>query len=834
MLVAGAARCHGRSGPGVADRISAEWLIMITDFRFALRQLLKSPGFTFLALLTLALGIGLNTAIFSLINDLFLRGLPFKEPERVVHVYSNARERNLLELAISVPRFQHYRDGQTIFDGFGGENILPFTLTGLGEPVQLFGGKVTSNYFDVLGVRPIRGRNFLPEEEETADVAMVTENFWQKRMGGDPNVVGRSITLDGVPHVIVGVLPNLPFSWIGPNAEIWTTKPFLVPGLSHERVMRGSGFLRVIGRLKPGMTIEQARAALASLEQSYRAQYPDKIDSSSVMTLKTLPEDVTGNLRPAFATLLAAVAFVLLIACSNVANLLLVRFTARRREIALRMALGASRASVLRLFIFESLLVSVLAGVVGAVLAAQLVPLVPKMAANFLPIDPDVGVSLSSPVLGFTIALSILTGAAMGVYPALQSSRADLVNGLKEGGRGTSGSAHQQRFRKILVSAQVALSVTLLAGAALLITSFVQLSRQNIGFRPQNLWIGLITLPQAQYPDSVTRQHFVEQTLAALRETNGLQTATISGDIPLIAAAASNMLYTRPDGEILPVDKRAAAANHDIAPDYFKTWGIPILAGRDFDQHDRTDGHNVILISQRGARKLFGDENPIGKTLLISSASTPAEIVGIVGDVRSRKVAEPDEVELYRPWAQENFPFVVVAVRSNLQVDTVTKLVQSAVNTVDRGLAIAIPQSMGSIVAQALGQTRLMMWLLGIFAGVALLLATIGIYGAVAYTVEQRTGEIGIRMALGAQTRDGLRLIVSQGMKPVVIGLITGLAAALALGRLLTSQLYQVSAHNPVLLIGTAATLGAAALLACLLPARRASLLNPVVALRAE
>src|SRR3989441_1428175 len=428
---------------------------MIADFRFALRQLIKSPGFTFLALLTLALGIGLNTAIFSLINDLFLRGLSFKEPTRLVHMYSNAKERNLLELAISAPRFQHYRDGQTIFDGFGAENVFAFTFTGLGDPVQLFGGKVTSNYFDVLGVRPIRGRNFLPEEEEPADVAMVTENFWQKRMGGDPNVVGRSITLDGVPHVIVGVLPNLPFSWIGPNAEIWTTKPFLVPGLSHERVMRGSGFLRVIGRLKPGMTIEQARAALPSLEQSYRVQYPDKIDSSSVVTLKTLPEDVTGNLRPAFATLLAAVAFVLLIACSNVANLLLVRFTGRRREIALRMALGASRASVLRLFIFESLLVSVLAGVVGAVLAAQLVPLVPKMAATFLPIDPDVGISLSLPVLGFTIALSILTGAAMGVYPALQSSRADLVNGLKEGGRATSGSAHQQRFRKILVSAQV-------------------------------------------------------------------------------------------------------------------------------------------------------------------------------------------------------------------------------------------------------------------------------------------------------------------------------------------------------------------------------------------
>ncbi len=807
---------------------------MLTDFRFALRQLIKSPGFTFLALLTLALGIGLNTVIFSLINDLFLRGLPFKEPERVVHMYSNARERNLLELAVSIPRFQHYRDAQKIFDGFEGENILPYTLTGLGDPVQLFGGKVTSNYFEVLGVQPIRGRNFLPEEEENADVAMVTANFWQKRMGGDPNVIGRSIMLDGVPHTIVGILPNLPFSWIGPNAEVWTTKPFVVPGLSHERVMRGSGFLRVIGRLKPGMTIERARAALPPLEQSYRAQYPDKIDSSSVNTLKTLPEDVTGNLRPAFATLLAAVACVLLIACSNVANLLLVRFSGRSREIALRMALGASRASVLRLFLCESLLVSLLAGVAGAVLAGQLVPLVPQMAANFLPFDPAIGVSVSLPILGFTIALSILTGVAMGIYPALQTSRADLVNALKEGGRGTSGSARQHRFRKVLVGAQVALSVTLLAGAALLITSFVKLSRQSIGFHPENLWIGLVTLPQAPYPDQPTRQRFVEQTLAALRAVPGFQSATISGDIPLIAAAASNTLYSRTDGEILPIDKRAAAANHDIASDYFRTFGIPILAGRDFDQYDVADHQNVILISQAGAKKVFGNENPIGKTLLVTSASLPVEIIGVVGDVRSRQVAKPDEVEIYRPWAQENFPFAVVAVRSNLKEDAVTKLVQSALSTVDPGLAVAIPQSMGAVVAQALGQARLMMWLLGIFAGVALLLATVGIYGAVAYTVEQRTGEIGIRMALGAQTRDVLQLIVNQGMRPVIFGLVAGLAAALTLGRLIASQLYQTSAYNPLLLAATTSILGLAALVACVFPARRAAMVDPVQALRAE
>ena len=806
----------------------------MNDIRFAFRKLQQSPAFTFIAILTLALGIGLNTAIFSLINDLFLRPLPFKDPARLVHMYSNARERKLLELAISAPRFMHYKDGQTIFDGFSGENVTAFTLTGLGDAVHLFGGRVTSNYFDVLGVRPIRGRNFLPEEEEGADVAMVTENFWQKRMGGDPNVIGRSITLNGIAHTIVGVLPNLPFSWVGPNSEVWTTKPYIVQGLAYEQVMRGSGIFRVVGRLKSGITIEQARAAMPALEKSYSAAHPDKIDSSSVMTLKTLPEDVTGNLRPAFATLLAAVAFVLLIACSNVANLLLVRFTGRRREIALRMAIGASRKSIIRLFVFESLLVSAIAGVAGALLAWQLVPIVPKMAANFLPFDPDVRLDLSVPVLLFTIGLSILTGIVMGIYPALQSSRADLVEALKEGGRGTSGSAHQQRFRKVLIGGQVALSVTLLAGAALLVTSFIRLSQQNIGFHAEHRWIGFITLPDAQYPDTAARQRFVEKTLAALHTVPAFESSTISADIPLLAAAVSNVLYTRPDGEILPIDKRAAAVLHNIAPDYFKAWGISILAGREFDEHDTADRQNVIVISQAGAKKVFGDENPIGKTLLVGSASVPCEIIGIASDVRSRKVAEPDDIEIYRPWAQQNFPFPCILIRSELKPDAVTKLAQSALATVDPELAIAIPQSMDAIVAQAVGQTRLMMWLLGIFAGVALLLASIGIYGAVAYSVEQRTGEIGIRMALGAQTRDVLRLVVRQGMRPVLIGLAIGIIAAFALGRLIAAQLYQTSAHNPMLLGGATVLLALTALIACLLPARRAALVDPVQALRAE
>jgi putative ABC transport system permease protein len=806
----------------------------MNDLRFAFRKLRQSPAFTTIAVVTLALGIGLNTAIFSLINDLFLRGLPFKEPSRAVHLFGGDKARDLVDIGISAPRYQHFRDGQTIFDGFAAENFFAFTLTGLGDPVQIFGGRLTSNYFDVLGVQPIRGRNFLPEEEEGADVTLITKNFWQKRLGGDPNVIGRSITLDGTAHTIVGVLPNMPASWFGTNpiAEVWTTKPFQLPGFSYERMMRGTSFLRVVGRLKPGLTVKQARAALPSLDQSYVTQYPNKIDSSFTTTLKTLPQDVTENIQAGFATLFAAVIFVLLIACSNVANLLLVRFSGRRREIALRMAIGASRASVVKLFVFESLLVSAFSGVVGALLAWQLVPLIPRMAANFLPFEANTATSLSLPVLGFTIALSMLTGLLMGLYPALQGSHADLVDGLKEGGRGTSGSLRQQRFRKILVGAQVALSVTLLAGAALLITSFIRLSQQNIGFRSHNLWTGAITLPVSQYPDAASRQRLVEQTLSALRDTPGLENATISGDIPL--NGGNRTLYARGDRDVPPIEQRASAPSHDVAPDFFRTWGIPLLAGREFDEHDTAEGQNVVLISQTGAKKVFPNENPIGKTLLVTSLGVPCEIVGIVGDIRSQRVKDEPGMEFYRPWAQENFPFVNVTVLSNLKVDAVTKLVQSALAKVNPGLAIALPQTMDAVVAQALGQARLMMWLLGIFAGVALLLASIGIYGAVAYTVEQRTGEIGVRMALGAQTRDVLRLVVNQGMKPVVIGLAIGIVSAFAVGRLIASQLYKVSSYNPALLGGATVLLAAIALVACLLPARRASMVDPIQALRTE
>jgi predicted permease len=806
---------------------------MMTDLRFALRQLIKSPGFTFLAVITLTLGIGLNTAIFSLINDLFLRGLPFQEPERILHILTKGKDRTD-EFQMSAPRFMLYRDAQTIFSGFAAENQQAATVTGLGDPLSVPIFKATANWFDGLGVRPIMGRTFLPQEEEGADVAIITERFWKARFAGSQDIIGKTIVLDGVAHTIVGVIANMPVSWTGtPNANIWTTKPMVIPGFSHEKMMRGSTFLRVIGRLKPGVTLDQAKAELGTLEHDYRSQFPEKGDAQFRNIIKTLPEDVTENLRPGFATLLTAVGFVLLIACSNVANLLLVRFSGRRREISLRLALGATRGSVLRLFVFESVLISLLAGVLGAALAWQLVPLVPKLTANFLPIEQGSASALSVPVLLFTIGLSLVTGFAMGLYPALQSSRADIVDALKEGGRGTQGSVRQQRFRKILVGAQVALSVTLLAGASLLITSFVRLSQQDPGFNTDKLWIGVTVLSQAQYPDQASRARFAEQLQTALRATPGFEDVMLSDGFPLFGRPGAT-LYTRPEGNVPPVTERKGAPSNDIMPGWFRAAGISLIAGRDFNEQDVLDHPNVIIISKAGAKTVFGDENPIGKTLLITNGSVPVEIVGVVGDVRSVQLNQANNMEFYRPFAQENFPYLRIVVRSPLPTETITRSVKTALRGIDPSLALIWPQPFSEILAEALGQAKLMMVLLGVFAGVALLLATVGIYGAVAYTVEQRTSEIGVRMALGAQTMDVLRLVMGQGMKPVIFGLVAGLAAALGLGKLVAAQLYQTSPYNPILLTTTATVLAMAALLACLFPARRASQLNPVEALRAE
>jgi predicted permease len=806
----------------------------MNDLRFALRQLLKSPAFTILAVLTLAIGIGMNTAIFSLMHDLFLRGLPFSRPQRLVRIYGEAKERDLKQLPFSVPKFWHYRDGQNVFSSIAADWGNGYILTGMGEAVQLLGSNVTANYFDLLGVHPILGRNFLPQEEMNADVALVTESFWRKRLNSDPMVLGRSITLNGVATTIVGVLPNLPISWFGRDSEIFTVKPFEAPGLTKERLMRGVSFMRCIGRLKPGITIEQAQAAMPALAQSYREQHVETADNSWASVLVTASEDVTGNLRPAFLTLLAAVFSVLLIACSNVANLLLVRFTGRRREIALRMALGAERRGIVRLFVLESTLVSVIAGAVGLCLALWTVAIVPRVAGDNIPLESQA--ALQWPVLLFTLGLSLLTGLIMGLYPAWQSSRADLVDGLKDGGRAISGSRGQQRLRRGLVAAQVGLSVVLLAGAAMLVSSFIRLSRQESGFRSERVWVGGIGLPPAQYPDPATRARFTERLLAEMQTAPGVEAVSVADAVPL-TGNYSQSPYARVDGNPVPVNQRPLGLTRSISSGYFRTLGIPLLSGRDFTERDGLDQPLVVILSNSTAKKLFPNENPIGRQILFGTDNgngLPTEVVGVVGDVRSRQLAKANDVEFYRPWPQRSAPFLNVLVRSATKPEATAGIVRAAINKIDNGLPILQPNTLEAIVTQSLGQERLTMALLGVFAGIALLLAIVGIYGAVAYTVEQRTGEIGVRMALGAQTQDVLRLVVRQGMNPVLIGLVVGLAATFAVGRLLTAQLYQISPHNPFLLGATAAVLALTALLACLIPARRATLVDPIQALRTE
>ena len=647
-------------------------------------------------------------------------------------------------------------------------------------------------------------------------------------------MLGRALTLNGVPLTVIGVIPNMPLSWFGPDCEVWTPRPFELPGMTHEALMRGVGYLRVIGRLKPGVTIEQAEAALGVLQDNYRARNPGIFDATWRPVLVSAAEDVTGKLRPAFAILLAAVAAVLLIACSNVANLLLVRFTARRREIALRVALGASRRGLVRLFILESTLLSLLAGVIGLLLASWIISAAPKLAGNNVPIAPDI--SLQWPVFAFALALSLLTGLVLGLYPAWQSSRADLTTGLKDGGRSVSGSAGQRRVRRGLVAAQVAFSVILLAGAALLLASFMRLSREKMGFNPAGIWLGGIGLPASQYNEDAAQARFVERLRSELQNMPGVEAAAITDTVPL-SGGFSRTPYALSDGSAPPVTERPIGLTHSISPGYLRTFGMTLLAGRDLNEHDTADHPEVVMISQATAEKLFPGKNAVGQELLlggINGTGTRVQIVGVVNDVRSMQLAKKEEVKFYRPFAQRANAFFIVAIRGNGQPEALLGTARAALDRVDRQLPFIQPATMKKIVGDSLGQERLTMTLLVSFALIALLLALVGIYGAVAYTVEQRTNEIGVRMALGAQARDVLRLIVSQAMTPVVVGLLVGLFVTLALGRLLASQLYQVSAHSPLLLSSATFLFAVVGLAACLIPARRATLVDPIVALRCE
>jgi predicted permease len=808
---------------------------MVEDLRYALRMIRKSPGFTSLAVLTLALGLGMNTAILSLVHEVFLRGLPFRDPGRIVRVYSEDKTRNIPPGPISVPKFWHYREAQTVFTELAADTFDTaggYTLTGMGDAAYLNGSAVTANYFQLLGVTPIAGRLFLPKEEMKADVCLVSERFWRRRLAQDEKAVGRSITLNGVPTTIVGIIPNMPIAWFGREWDVWTAKPFRLPGVSQDSIMRGLSFLRVIGRLQPGIALEQAQAAMATVHASYRAQNAERRDSSWIPHLVPVPEDATGQMRPAFATILAATALLLFIASTNVANLLLVRFTGRSREISVRLALGASRSRIVRLFVVESTLLSLLAGLLGICMALWVLPLLPRIAGQNVPIE--VAASVHWPVISLGILLSLVTGAVTAAYPASQSSRMEVSKELKSGVRAIAGTIGQQRFRRLLVAAQVCLALLLLAAAGLLITSYVRLTNEDAGFQPDGIWFGVTSLPATRYTDDASRVRLASNLQNQLHSLSGLNSVSLSEAMPLTGAWQKTP-YARDGG--VPMNERQIAFYHNISPGFLQTLGIPLISGRDFTDHDNSESTPVVLISQSTAKRLFPNENAVGQHIYFGPSQgvgTLAEIVGVVGDIRFLYLDKPDDAEVYRPFAQQPTTFIAIAARGRLPADAIASAVRMALHEIDSELPVIAPDTLAHTVNVSLGQHRLTTALLTIFAGVAMLLAVSGIYGAVAYTVVQRTAEIGVRMALGAQTADVLQLVVHQGMSPVCLGSIAGAAAAVALGRLLSGQLYGVSPHDPIL-IGTAAVgLALVAFGACLLPARRATRINPIIALRHE
>ena len=799
------------------------------DLRLGVRILWKRPGFAAVAIVTLALGIGANTAIFSVLQGAFFARYPIKQPDELLRVYGEDRGRNLTQLSMSVPKFKFLRDQQTVFSGLGAANFTGFTFLDKDEPVQINGAFATANFLQTFGATPVLGRFFEQAEEEGAPVAVLSETLWRERFAADSAVLGRGIMLSGVSYTIIGVAPRLPAFW---QAEVWVTRPFQSPDLSAELVQRGVSFLSTIGRLKPGVTPVAAQQELLLITERYRAENADKVDSPWSLVPVPLRDDIVGTARSPIFTLLAAAGFVLLIACANVANLGLVRFASRRREIALRTVLGASRWRVVQQFFVESLVLSILACAVGLLLALATLPILIRLAQNFITFSSDVGINLS--VLGASLGVALVTGLLIGAYPALQASHLKPSAVLSEGGRTLTGSRGQHRVRSLLVAGQVAITLLLLAGAALLTSSFLRLQNQPPGFHPDGVLVGDLTLPLTRYPDIDAQSRFYLRLIEEMRNTPGVTAASLIEGLPL-SNRDSRSPYARADGDVLPVKDRPLGLTRSVTPGYFATLGIPLLAGRDFNERDVSNSPQVVMISRGAARRLFPDGNVLGRRILMGTSQgvgRQMEVVGVVDDVRSQTLAQLAEVEFYRPVMQRQSAAIQLVVRTQSEPATAAIAVDQVLKRLDAQLPLNKPTSLSTVVGQSLSLQRLLFTLIGLFAALAVVLAVVGIYSIVAYTVTLRTTEIGVRMALGARPRDVLWLVIRQAMMPVVIGGVLGLAACLVLGHLLQRELYEVSASDPTLLSVTCIGLGVVALIACWVPARRAARVDPIVALR--
>ena len=806
---------------------------LLQDVRHALRRLAKTPGFTLVAVAVVAIGIGANAAIFSVVNATLLAPGPYPEPERLVRVWDSSPQRGEAIDPIPPAGFHAYRDETGVFETLGASTDGFFNLTGAGEPEALLSYRYSAATFKALGVQPLLGRTFTEEEDRPGHdgVVVLSQDIWQRRFGSDPGILGRSLTLDGRAYAVVGVMPgSVNFGPI----QLWTPLA-LDPALADNRERR---FLRVVGRLKPGITIEQANAALARVAARMERDHPDTHSGWTALA-EPIDERLVGDIRPALKVLTAAVAFVLLIACANVANLLLVRAAGRERESAVRVALGASRGRLIRQSLAESLLVAVTGGALGVWLAGTGVNLLlaffPRNLGN-VAIPRLQTIPIDARVLGFSLLLVIVSGVLFGLVPALRASAADPAECLRDGGRTTSGAAHG-RLRGLLVASEMALALVLTSAAALMVHSFARLQNGRLGFEPDQVLTMRVMLPRARY-DADGQRRFMDQALRNIRAVAGVQSAGSTTFLPLSGWHGDREFAV--EGRTPPVRGQEPHADwRVIGGDYFAALGTPLVKGRLFTGGDDPSRPRVALVNETFVRRHFPNEDPLGRRIdfrIQSDSDAPEwrEIVGVVGDIRHHGLVREPVPEVYIPFEQEPLFIVAFAIRTAGEPTAMAGAVRQAIWQVDKDQPVAYVLPLRQMASETTALHRTSTLTLLAFTAVALGLAALGLYGVLSYAVSQRSHEIGIRVAMGATRRDILGMVMGQGLRLAGAGLVVGLLASLALTRLLSSLLFGVSPYDVPTLAIVIVVLTATALLASFVPAIRATRVSPLDALRYE
>jgi len=811
------------------------------DLRYGARMLLKQPGFTLVAVVTLALGIGVNTAIFSVVNGVLLKSLPFPEPERLVVLSETSKD--VPDMSVAYPNYLDWRAQQTVFENMAARMPAGGVLTGDGEAERITGRWVTASFFPTLGVHPQVGRFFTDEEDRPGAerVIVLNNGLWQRRFGGDPQVIGRVLQYNSESWTIIGVMPAA-FDFYGQNN---LNNDFFIPlnRLSdHEYMLdRSSHPIEVTARLRPGVRLEQGSTELRAIAARLSVQFPES-NSGNGVNLRLLLDDYVGDVRPALLMLTVAVALVLLIACANIANLLLARAAARQREIALRMALGAGRWRIVRQLLTESLFLAIAGGTLGLLLGAWGVSLLVKLDPEGLPRVENI--SLDGRALGFTLLVTLLTGIVFGLVPALATSKANLNDALKEGSLRSSGGASGWRLRATLVVGQVALSLMLLVGSGLLVKSFWQLMQVDPGFDAQGVLTLRLRLPDAKYREAAQTTAFLKEVSRRVEALPGVQGVSVTTGFPF-GRAGENGYWVEGDPEPRRPGDWAVANTQSVDENYHKSLGITLLNGRYFAARDTVDSPQVAIVDDEFVGRHFPNSSPgdvLGKRLRFGGEGEPwREIVGVVRHVRQNNLDEESHPGIYRPWTQINPKSVADFTRAmDLVVKTSGKPlnlvapIRREVQAVDKNQPLGNVRTLEDLMARSIAPRRFSLLLLGVFAGIALLLGAVGLYGVLSYVVTQRTREIGIRIALGARTRDVLNLVIKYGMTMALTGVAVGLVAAFALTRLMQSLLFEVSATDPLTFVLIALLLLAVALLACYLPARRAAKVDPLIALRHE